>query len=166
MSRFAQLATLSLMLLSAGCQHDNKHSDGALEIRAADVVEHKKWTKTSEVVGGSRVWMAPKAAIDQSMVQHARAVRDRDGNDVVLVTLDSRGRAAMEHLCTEQESRPVAVLVDGKIVAVPVLIGRLDGEFVVGNPEWTEKDARDFADRLNENHEKRPRKSEDVAMNF
>jgi preprotein translocase subunit SecD len=79
---------------------------------------------------------------------------DRDGKPVVLVTLDTRGKAVMELLCTQQETRPVAVLVDGKVVAVPVLIGRLGGEFVVGNPKWSTEDARDFAKRLNDQSHK------------
>ena len=150
MSRFTLLAIIVLLLTALGCQGKASHSDEVLEIRAADVVEHSKWTKTSSVVGGSPVWMAPKAMIDQTMVKKARAARDVEGNAVVLVTLNNHGRALMERLCTEQESRPVAVLVEGKVVATPVLLSKLASEFVVGNPEWTSEDARNFAQRLNQ----------------
>ena len=143
-----------LILAITGCQQDNTHSNEVLEIRAADVVEHEKWKNTDRVVGGTPVWMAPKATIDQKMVKDARMTFDRDGKPVVLVTLDTRGKAVMELLCTQQETRPVAVLVDGKVVAVPVLIGRLRGEFVVGNPKWSTEDARDFAKRLKDQSRK------------
>lgn len=150
MSRFTPIAIIVLLFTAFGCQSKAPHSNEVLEIRAADVVEHKKWTKTSRVVGGSPVWMAPKATIDQTMVKQARAARDSEGNAVVLVTLDNHGRALMERLCREQESRPVAVLLEGKVVSTPVLLTRFDGEFAVGSPEWTTEDARNFAKRLNQ----------------
>ena len=149
MTRFAAMNVV-LALAIAGCRQDNTHSDSVLEIRVADVVAHDGWHGTDRVVGGSSVWMAPAARINEAMVHEARVTFDRTGHPVVLVTLDSRGRAVMDLLSTQQESRPVAVLVDGSVVAVPILIGRLSGDFVVGNPEWTPEEARDFARRLNE----------------
>ena len=145
---FAAAATIMLMS-SSGCESTPSGS-GILELRAADVEERDHWDDTALVIGGSPVYMAPEAAVDESMVEKARPARDVHGRYVVEITLDDAGTRALSELTRTQQSRALAVIVDGEVVATPLVMTRLSREFVVGRLDWDEEDAVAFARQLNE----------------
>ena len=145
---FAAAATFMLMS-SSGCESIQPES-GVLELRAADVEEREHWRATHLVIGGSPVYMAPEAAVDGSMVEMARPARDVQGRYVVEIILDDAGTRALSELTRLQQSRPLAVIVDGEVVATPLVMTTLSREFVVGRLDWDEEDAAAFARQLNE----------------
>ncbi|MCH2162530.1 MAG: hypothetical protein MK085_11750 [Phycisphaerales bacterium] len=144
---FAAAATIMLMS-SSGCESTHSGS-GILELRAADVEEHEHWHETSLVIGGSLVYMAPEAAVDGSMVEKARPARDLKGRYVVEVILDEEGTRALSDLTRTQQSRALAVIVDGEVVATPLVMTRLGRKFVVGRLDWDQEEAAEFARQLN-----------------
>ena len=120
MTRFTTSALLITLAAGFGCESSHPHSD-RLEVRAADVEAHPGWTETSRFIGGSKVWMAPKAAVDTSMISEARPAVDHHGNSVVVVRLTPDGALALSELTARQETRPLAVLIEGDVVATPDL---------------------------------------------
>jgi preprotein translocase subunit SecD len=145
---FAAAAATITLMSSSGCESTQSES-GVLELRAADVEEHEHWRETHLVIGGSPVYMAPEPAVDASMVEKARPARDVHGRYVVEIILDDAGTRALSELTRSQQSRALAVIVDGEVVATPIVMTRLNREFVVGRLDWDEEDAAAFARQLN-----------------
>ena len=144
MTRFTTCALLITLAAGFGCESSHPHSD-RLEVRAADVEAHPGWTETSRFIGGSKVWMAPKAAVDTSMISEARPAVDHHGNSVVVVRLTPDGALALSELTARQETRPLAVLIEGDVVATPLVLTKLDEEFVISRAGWSREDAEAFA---------------------
>ena len=148
MTRFTTCALLITLGAALGCESSHPHSD-VLEVRAADVEPRTGWTETARFIGGSEVWMAPEAVVDTSMVSEARAAVDHHGANVVMIRLDSDGSSALAELTARQETRPIAVLIRGEVVATPLILTQLDEEFVISRPDWSMDDARAFAQAVN-----------------
>ena len=148
MTRFTACALLTTLGTALGCESSHPGAD-IIEVRAADVEWHEGWIETSRFIGGSKVWMDSRVAVDSSMVASARPAADRYGAFVVLLSLNSEGASALADLTAGQETRSLAVLVDGHVVATPLVFSGLDDEFVIGREDWSARDAASFAGRLN-----------------
>lgn len=148
MTRFTTCALLTALGAGLGCESSHPHSD-MLEIRAADVEPRTGWAKTSRFIGGSTVWMDPEVVIDSSMIREARPVVDHHGACMVMVRLNPDGASALAELTARQETRPFAVLIEGEVVATPLVLSKLEEEFVISRPDWSMENAEAFANAVN-----------------
>lgn len=147
--RFIPAVALALVaILAAGCGSVPDADASILEIRAASIDPMDGWTESDAVIGGSRVWISPDIRVDASMVLIAEPIKDGSGRNAVLVDLDEEGTEALRRLTTSWISRPLAVFIDGRIVATPILQSPLSRKFVVASDEITEEQAEDLARRL------------------
>lgn len=128
--------------------------DPVFEIRAGDTTTVDGWSRTDRIVGGRPVWMSPEIAVDDSMVEDARATIDATGRPAVLVTLDVEGATRLRELTTSRTSRPVVIVVDGEPVSAPVVLSPLGGSFMVTAADLDEAEAKDFAARLRDSSER------------
>jgi hypothetical protein len=67
------------------------------------------------------LWLTPDAPITSDMAASARARSDAGERPVVDVTLNAVGKARLDALTRANIGRRVAILVDGKIVAAPII---------------------------------------------
>ena len=148
MMRITACALLITLGVGSGCESGHRHGD-MLEVRTADVEPRSGWTETHRFIAGSKVWMAPEAVVDSSMVQEARPAVDRHGAFVVMIQLNPDGATALAELTSRQQSRPLAILIDGDVVATPLMMSDLDDEFVISRVDWSAEDAAEFAKALN-----------------
>ena len=122
--------------------------DDAFELRAGDLVQVDGWNRTELVVGGARVWMSDQVAVDASMIEDATCTEDGAGRPAVLVSLDETGTEALKRLSTEQLSRPIVVVVDGRPTSAPMVMSPLAARFMITADDLTDDQCEDLARRL------------------
>lgn len=127
---------------------DGSALDDAFQLRAGDLVEVDGWSRTDLVVGGSRVWMSDEVAVDASMIEVAACTEDGAGRPAVLVSLDETGAEALRRLSTEQLSRPIVVVVDGRPTSAPMVMSPLAARFMITADDLTDDQCEDLARRL------------------
>lgn len=78
---------------------------------------------TEAVVAGSKdkVYLHKTAEITNADIDSARATEDAAGKPVVEVTLTEEGARKMRRLTEEHKDKPLAILVDSKVIAAPTV---------------------------------------------
>ncbi len=139
------LVVIVAAALLAGCTTvDNSKS--AVEIRAAQTSKHPDWQKLDFYVGGLNTWVAKEPTIVCSDIDSAKRSLDGFGEPTVVITFTAEGAKKMDALTTERMSRPIAVILDGKIVAAPIVTKPVTDTLVVGFGK--ESSARSTANKL------------------
>lgn len=147
------LAIVAAIVLP-GCRSDGVERvtspSAAFEVRAGSIGAVDGWERTDLVVGGTRVWMSPDAAVDASMVRSAVRTSDVEGRPAVMIELDEPGAAALTRLSTAQLSRPVVVVVDGRPTSAPIVMSPLGARFMITADDLTDETCNDLVRRLSE----------------
>jgi preprotein translocase subunit SecD len=105
-------------------------AQSALEIRAASSAAVPGWQQMSGP-GGDTLWVSPDNALTSADIAGGEARTQPDGQRVVAVVFTSDGARKMAQLSTAQIGKPVVVLLDGKIVAAPLVRSRIDNEATI-----------------------------------
>ena len=126
-----QLAIPALLafLLSA-CTTVKEHSS-PVELRPAANAAFKNWERTDYHVGGLDTWVAPDATIVSDEITTASRATDAFGDHTVTLKITSKGAEKINALSTRRMSRPVAVLLDGRVIAAPVLMNPVKNTLVI-----------------------------------
>lgn len=155
-----QIRTTALTLLvataafaPAGCagpeaRSDHRDEHHVLELRAGDTSEVEGWSRTDLIVGGNAVWMSPEVTVDDDMVVEVVEMGDSPDARAVLVTLDEEGATRLRRLSTDQLSRAIVVVVDGKPTSAPLVMSPLESRFVISAPHLDQAAWDDFVRRL------------------
>lgn len=131
--------------LLAGCT-TVENSQSAVEIRAAQTSKHPDWQKLDFYVGGLNTWVAKKPTIVCCDIDSAKRSLDGFGEPTVIITFTAEGAKKMDALTTERMSRPIAVVLDGKIIAAPIVTKPVTDTLVVNFGR--ERNARTVANEL------------------
>jgi preprotein translocase subunit SecD len=88
--------------------------------------------------------------LTEADVASASLVPDNEGRPAVLLRLTDDGAARLAELSRAHLGRPVAVFVDGRPVATPVIVSELSREFMITSrsAEWSEDEARRVVDGI------------------
>lgn len=86
---------------------------------SGDPAAHQGETRVAFKDG--ELWLEPDVAISGEMVASARARPGADGRPVVDITLNETGKARLDSVTRAHIGRRMAILVDGKVVAAPVI---------------------------------------------
>ena len=136
---------LFVLAVLGGCRTvDNPSSP--VEIRKAQNRAHPEWQKLDFHVGGLATWVAPDAVVIREEIVTARRSVDDFGAPTVILQFDQAGSMKMEAVSTDRSSRPVAILVDGEIIAAPILTRPVTETLVIDF--GSEPGGRISADRL------------------
>ena len=111
---------LSVLLLT-GCTTVKEHSS-PVELRPASNSAFQDWQRTDFHVGGLDTWVAPEATLTREQILFASQATNPAGDHTVTLEFTDQGANAMNELSNHRMSRPVAVLLDGRIIAAPVLM--------------------------------------------
>ena len=99
---------------------------GPLEIRAASATAVSGW---QQVAGqrGTPLWIAPSIGLTMADIDRAEARTLADGAAVAVV-FTVEGAKKMSALSAAQSGKPIALLLDGKVIWAPTVRGAIDKE--------------------------------------
>ncbi len=143
--------TFSMLGVCVSCTTTVDTHRSSVELRAASNSSKNDWKRLDYHVGGLDTWVAPEPTIVLDEIVSARRSIDDFGRPTVILTFTEEARKKMTRLSTDRASRPVAVLVDGTIIAAPVLMQEVDDTLTIcfGTRRNAVVEANEFADRIN-----------------
>lgn len=116
-------------LMSCASNETTTHT--AFEVRAAAVRPTASWDESNSYLAGLKLYLSPEVTANNTGVLSAEQSSDDAGHPIVLLHFDDAATRAVEQLCTERASRPIAILVDGKVIAAPIATSPFTGTLVV-----------------------------------
>ena len=102
----------------------------ALEIRAASSTAVAGWQRMSAPDGGA-VWVSPTSALTSTDIARGEPRKQADGSATVGVVFTDDGARKMAALSAAQANKPIALLLDGKLVWAPIVRGAIEKEAVL-----------------------------------
>ena len=107
----------------------------ALEIRAASSSAMSGWQQMTAPGGAAPVWVSPTNQLTSADVARAEARTLTNGGPAVGVVFTDAGAKKMAALSAAQLSKPIAILLDGRLVWAPVVRSAIEKEAVLtGGP--------------------------------
>jgi len=98
-----------------------------VEIRAAASTAVTGWQQMSSP-SGAAIWVAPDVRLTSADIARAEARNDPDAGPSVAMVLTDEGARKMASLSAEQANKPIALLLDGKVIWAPVVKGSIGKE--------------------------------------
>lgn len=106
-----------------------------LEIRAASSSATSGWRQMRAPGQGTAVWVSPTNQLTSADVARAEVRTLGNGDPAVAVVFTDEGARKMADLSAAQMSRPIAILLDGRLVWAPVVRTTIGKEAVLsGGP--------------------------------
>ena len=99
----------------------------ALEIRAASSTAVAGWQSMPGPGGGS-LWVSPTTALTSADIARAEPRTQADGQRAVGIVFTAEGARKMTQLSDAQRDKPIAVLLDGRIVSAPTVRSTISSE--------------------------------------
>ncbi len=119
-----------------------------LEFRRAETAPAESLTEATVQLSGQKIYLHKDAEITNADVAEARAVDDGNGNTSVGVTFTKEGAEKMAALSEGHQGKPVAILLDGKVISAPVITASLsDRAMITGN--FTDAEVKLLVEVLN-----------------
>jgi preprotein translocase subunit SecD len=105
-----------------------------VEIRAASTSVVTGWLQMSSPAGDP-LWVAPDVRLTSADFARAEARTLADGGPAVALVLNESGTKKMADLSAAQPNKPIALIVDGKVIWAPVVRGAIGKEaLLTGGP--------------------------------
>ena len=105
-------------------------AQGALEIRAASHTAVAGWQQMS-TPGGEAVWVSTTAALTTADIARGEPRTDARGERTVGFVFTDAGARKMAQLSAAQTNRHIALLLDGKVIWVPIVRSIIEKEAVL-----------------------------------
>jgi preprotein translocase subunit SecD len=106
------------------------YGQALLEIRAASATAIAGWQRMSAPDGGV-VWVSPASTLTSTDIARSESRKQADGSATVGVVFTEAGARKMAALSAAQANKPIALLLDGKLVWAPVVRGTIEKEAVL-----------------------------------
>jgi preprotein translocase subunit SecD len=105
-----------------------------VEIRAASSTAVSGWRQMASPAGDP-LWVAPTVHLTSADIARAEARTLTDGGPAVAILLTDDGAKKMAELSASQANKPIALMLDGKVIWAPVMRGSIGKEAVLtGGP--------------------------------
>jgi preprotein translocase subunit SecD len=115
-----------------------------VEFRRAEVKPAEGLTEATVSGTEQKVYLHKVAELTNEDIAGASVVTDKSKASVVDVELTKEGRRKLARLTKEHQGKPLAVLIDGKVIAAPVVRDEIDGNArISGN--FTKEEAERIA---------------------
>lgn len=98
-----------------------------VEIRAAASTAVSGWQQMS-APGGETIWVAPDARLTSADIARAEARNDPQAGPSISMVLTDEGARKMAALSAAQDHKPIALLLDGKVIWAPIVKGSIGKE--------------------------------------
>lgn len=142
LARVAALAVAAgfAVLLPAAAQDAPKHR---IEFRRAETKPGPGLTEETVVGSGEKVYLHKAAALTGADVASARVTGDA-GDRAIELTLTKAGAKRAGALSDDHADKPLAVILDGRVLAAPVIRAKLGGAVRITGT-FSAEDAAAFA---------------------
>jgi preprotein translocase subunit SecD len=87
------------------------------------------WQKMD--IEGRSVWVNPTPAITSADIQGAEPASDRNYGNFVKVIFTDAGARKMRELTTAQMNKPIAIVLDGKLISAPKVRSVISNEGII-----------------------------------
>ncbi|HUQ87075.1 MAG TPA: hypothetical protein VM096_05920 [Vicinamibacterales bacterium] len=105
-----------------------------VEIRAASSSAVPGWAQMASPAGEA-LWVAPATGLTSADIARAEARTLTNGGPGVAIVLTDDGAKKMSELSKAQADKPIALLLDGKVIWAPIVRGSIGKEAVLtGGP--------------------------------
>lgn len=105
-----------------------------LEIRAASSNPRSGW-REMKAPGGTGVWVSPTSQLTSADIARAEVRTLENGDPAVAVVFTAEGAKKMAVFSTAQMSKPIAVMIDGRLAWAPIVRATIDTQAVLsGGP--------------------------------
>lgn len=118
------VAATATTTLLGGCASGGARRATVMQIRPAWSSE-RAGTEAETSRGNRTVWVADTVIVDASDVESARLTMDALGAPAVLVLLADEGAERLRAATAAHVGQPLAIYVEGELVAAPELLGTL-----------------------------------------
>jgi preprotein translocase subunit SecD len=98
-----------------------------VEIRAAATTAVAGWQQMT-APRGETIWVAPDVQLTSRDIARAEARTDPDAGPSVAIMLTDEGAKKMTALSAAQANKPIALILDGKVIWAPVVKGSIGKE--------------------------------------
>ena len=98
-----------------------------VEIRAAATSAVAGWQQMSEPRGDT-IWVAPEVQLTSRDIARAEARTDPAAGPSIFLVLTDDGARKMAALSAKQDNKPIALLLDGKVIWAPIVHGSIGKE--------------------------------------
>lgn len=105
-----------------------------LEIRAASSSPTSGW-REMKGPGGTGLWVSPTSQLTSADIARAEVHTLPNGDPAVAVVFTAEGAKKMAAFSAAQMSQPIAILIDGRLAAAPVVRSTIDAQAMLsGGP--------------------------------
>ena len=98
-----------------------------VEIRKASLTAVTGWQPMASP-GGAELWVAPEVQLTSADIARAVARTDADAGPSVAIVLTDEGARKMSALSAAQANKPIALILDGKVIWAPIVKGAIGKE--------------------------------------
>jgi preprotein translocase subunit SecD len=138
--------TIALLSLSCGaCAVLAQPSPpvAKFEIRRAESKPGEGLTEVIVAGSGDKIYLHKKADIVASDVADARVTKD--GKPVVEIAFTEAGHKKINRLTEQHQGKPLAIMVDGKVIAAPVVRSTIESGKAMVTGNFTREEAERIA---------------------
>ena len=108
---------------------------GRLEIRAAATSPVSGWQQLPAPDPSTVLWVSPTNQLTAADVERIAPSQQADGRAAVTVVLTDAGARKMAEFSAGQIGKPLAILLDGKVISAPIVRGVIQKEATItGGP--------------------------------
>jgi preprotein translocase subunit SecD len=118
-----------------------------VEIRRAETKAAEGLTEATVVGSENKVYLHKEAELNGADIAQVGVTTDKDGNPAVEMTLTKDGAKKLAKLSEDHKDKPLAILVDGKVVNAPIVRATL-GDKVVITGKFTKAEAEKLAKKI------------------
>ena len=168
-SRFKMFLALACLawLPHARAEAPPRNTRHKVEFRRAEREPAEGLTAAAVLMPPRRVYLHEAADATDEDIAEARAVLDRRSHPAVLIRFTEDGAKKMTQLSKHHKDRPLAIIVDGRVIVAPELRTTLsDQAMITGNFTQSEIDAMVAfinADRSGEHAQPAPDQGQEKA---
>ena len=101
-----------------------------LEIRAASSKPTSGWQEM-KAPGGTGVWVSPTSQLTSADIARAELHTLPGGDPAIAVVFTAEGAKKMAAFSTAQMSKPIAVMIDGRLAWAPIVRTTIDTQAVL-----------------------------------
>ena len=119
------------------------------EIRKASAEPVEGWESISGLGGpGQTIWISTEAALTNTDVVQASVGRGFNDYPVITLLFTQDGALKFAKLTKSQIGKPVAMMIDGRVMAAPRIMEEITGGRAIINGNFSEEEARSIADGI------------------